>query len=191
MRLEPCGLNGEDGKRTKGETLTSFENGLRLVWDATIGHPLARSNVPKSLRSHTASALAAEESKDNKYSFLSGKAIFAVAAVETLGAFDPSASFLIKRITRWQGHAGSGPSRYSRLNLEIASREQSSAPYLRETPPACWKLTNELRTSARLRLAESAPPEGRLRSTPRLRMWDRRWPARRPVTDTDRFAGLT
>ena len=104
-------------KRPDGETLTAFENGLRLVWDATIRHPLARSNVRTSLRSHAASALAAEESTDKKYSFLSGKAIFAAAAVETLGAFGPSANFLVKRITRWQRHAGSGPSLYSRNRL--------------------------------------------------------------------------
>ena len=120
LRLEPCGLNREDGKRPDGETLISFDNGLRLVWNATIRHPLARSDVPTSLRSHAASAFAAEESKDKKYLFLSGKAIFAAAAVETLGAFGPSTSFLVKRITRWQGRAGSGPNNYSRNRLKRA-----------------------------------------------------------------------
>ena len=120
VRLEPCGLNRTDGKRPDGETLTAFGNGLRLVWDATIRHPLARSNVPTSFRSYAASALAAEESKDKKYSFLSGKAIFAAAAVETLGAFGLSANFLVRRITRWQRRAGSGPSLYSRNRLTRA-----------------------------------------------------------------------
>ena len=83
----------------------------------TVRHPLAPSNVPTALRSKAACALAAEECKYKKYSFLSGKAIFAAAAVETLGAFGTSASYLVKRITKLQGPAVTGAVRYSRNRL--------------------------------------------------------------------------
>ena len=46
--LEPVGLTREDGKRADGVTMTPWNRGLSLAWDATAVDALAPSNIARS-----------------------------------------------------------------------------------------------------------------------------------------------
>ena len=91
--LEPTRLLREDGKRPDGASLDPWRNGVYLVWDFTCPDTLAPSHVQSSSSLAGSAAERAEEMKRAKYSELvaSGNYSFMPVAVETLGAWGPSA----------------------------------------------------------------------------------------------------
>ena len=96
--LEPVGLLLEDGKRPDGITVMPFEDGLPKAWDATIIHTCAPSYLHKTAVSPGSGAAAAEDRKAVKYSSLAGRVRFRAVAIETVGAFGPSARELFEDI---------------------------------------------------------------------------------------------
>jgi hypothetical protein len=85
--LEPTGLSRDDGKRPDGVTLTAWQSGRMLLWDATCSDTLAPSYIRRSTFNVRAAASLAEERKRAKYSTLSCHYHFIPLAVETLGAW--------------------------------------------------------------------------------------------------------
>jgi hypothetical protein len=91
--LEPPRLLRGDGKRPDGATLDPWNRGQYLVWDFTCPDTLAPSHLNQSSLAAGSAAVKAETNKRMKYTELadSGDYIFAPIAVETLGAWGPSA----------------------------------------------------------------------------------------------------
>jgi hypothetical protein len=91
--LEPPRLLRNDGKRPDGATLDPWQRGKYLVWDFTCPDTLAPSHL--SLSSLTAGSVAAkaEACKVAKYAEIASSSdyIFSPIAIETLGAWGPSA----------------------------------------------------------------------------------------------------
>lgn len=96
--LEPQGLSREDGKRPDGITLTPWCKGKPIVWDFTCVDTLARSNLPVSGSGGGKLCILAENKKRRKYEQLQRSYIFCPVAMETLGAWGPDASSLIRTI---------------------------------------------------------------------------------------------
>ena len=99
-QLEPVGLIQDSGKRADGATVLPYENGRILAWDATCVHTTAVSWLPFSSRESSAAAAEAESRKTRKYSELKQRCDFAPFAVETFGAFGPSAVRLLERLAK-------------------------------------------------------------------------------------------
>ena len=91
--LEPPRLLRSDGKRPDGATLDPWNRGQYLVWDFTCPDTLAPSHLNQSSLAAGSAAVKAEANKRQKYVELanSGDYIFTPIAVETLGAWGPSA----------------------------------------------------------------------------------------------------
>ncbi|XP_049877874.1 uncharacterized protein LOC126375074 [Pectinophora gossypiella] len=80
--LEPPGLCRSDGKRPDGLTLTPWEKGRCLVWDATCVSTYAASHLPRTTRMAGSAAEWAALQKRAKYKALEGPYIFIPFAVE-------------------------------------------------------------------------------------------------------------
>ena len=91
--LEPPRLLRGDGKRPDGATLDPWNRGQYLVWDFTCPDTLAPSHLNQSSTAAGLAAVKAESNKRTKYTEFeqSGDYIFAPIAIETLGAWGPSA----------------------------------------------------------------------------------------------------
>ena len=98
--LEPPRLLRGDGKRPDGASLDPWHSGRYLVWDFTCPDTLAPSHLKQSSLAAGSVAANAEALKNIKYAQLvsSGDFIFAPIAIETLGAWDPSALALCAEI---------------------------------------------------------------------------------------------
>ena len=88
-RLEPSGLLRSDGKRPDGVTVTPWEKGRILIWDATCTDTFAPSYVDSAARDAGSVALQAEVRKKHKYVELSAIHNFTPVAIETSGVFGP------------------------------------------------------------------------------------------------------
>ena len=82
---EPLGLYRTDAKRPDGVTLTPWQAGKCMLWDATSPDTLAASHVAKTSKQAGAAAECAANMKVDKYRELTTKYIFIPVAVETLG----------------------------------------------------------------------------------------------------------
>ena len=91
--MEPLRLLQGDGKRPDGATLDPWHSGRYLVWDFTCPDTLAPSHLNHSSQAAGSAAERAEVLKQTKYAELvaSGDFLFAPIAIETLGAWGPSA----------------------------------------------------------------------------------------------------
>ena len=101
--LEPPRLLRGDGKRPDGASLDPWHSGISgqyLVWDFTCPDTLAPSHLNQSSLAAGSAASRAEANKNTKYSELAanGDYIFAPIAIETLGAWGPSAQSLCSEI---------------------------------------------------------------------------------------------
>jgi len=96
--LEPVGLARNDGKRPDGMSLTPWQRGKCLIWDATVVNRLAGcySNLAHAEGSSVAEK--AESTKCLKYHELAENYIFEPAAFETLGGIGPSTLQFIGRL---------------------------------------------------------------------------------------------
>ena len=98
--LEPPRLLRTDGKRSDGATLDPWQRGKYRVWDFTCPDTLAPSHL--SLSSQTAGSVEAkaEAGKLVKYAEIASSAdyIFTPIAIETLGAWGPSADAICSDI---------------------------------------------------------------------------------------------
>lgn len=97
--LEPHLLFRDDGrKRPDGATLDHWSGGKPLAWDFTCPDTLAQSHVAQTAVGAGAAALKAEQGKRVKYARLvsSNAHAFAPVAIETLGAWGPSATQLCR-----------------------------------------------------------------------------------------------
>ena len=91
-----------DGKRPDGATLDPWNRGEYLVWDFTSLDTLAPSHLNQSTLAAGSAAVKAEANKRLKYLELanSGDYIFPPIAVDTLGAWGPSALAFCAEICR-------------------------------------------------------------------------------------------
>ena len=138
--LEPQRLERDDSrKRPDGATLDPWRSGRYLVWDFTCPDTLAPSHLNHSSQAAGSAAERAEALKQTKYSRIaaSGDYIFAPVAIETLGAWGPSALSICAEIGgRIATHTGDLRS-FSFLNKDwgLRSREATrrllSALYLK------------------------------------------------------------
>ena len=85
-----------DGKRPDGCTQIAFENGKKIVWDATCADTFASSNIAAASQVARSVAENAALRKTNKYSQLPGSEYhFVPVAVETSGSIGAAARDLI------------------------------------------------------------------------------------------------
>ncbi len=98
--LEPHLLFRDDGKRPDGATLISWSEGIPLAWDFTCPDTMAPSHVAQSASGAALVAARAEQGKAAKYASLisSNSLAFAPVAIETLGAWGPSATELCRKL---------------------------------------------------------------------------------------------
>ena len=96
--LEPPGIVRSDGKRPDGVTLIPWRLGRQLVWDFTCKDTLAPSHVTMSASGPGKVATEGERAKNAKYQELSQSYLFTPVCVETLGAWGPSATSLVKEL---------------------------------------------------------------------------------------------
>ena len=82
---EPLGLHRTDAKRPDGVTLTAWQAGKCLLWDATSPDTQAASHLNGTSKKAGAAAEQAANLKIEKYRELIPKYLFAPIAVETLG----------------------------------------------------------------------------------------------------------
>lgn len=97
-RLEPSGIFRADGKRPDGMSLIPWHSGKSLVWDATCPDTVAPSHLNSSSVEAGKVAKEAEDLKTAKYSHLTANYHFVPVAIETLGAFGPSARSFFKEL---------------------------------------------------------------------------------------------
>ena len=128
-RLEPTNLIRTDGKRPDGATLTPWEKGQYLVWDATCPNSYAPSYA--ALASTYAGAVAnnAEDRQRLKYQMLPRTYSFVPFAVETSGALGNSARRLLEAIATRVKHATGERNAYFLLlqRLSIINQVANSA----------------------------------------------------------------
>src|SRR5206468_299886 len=136
--LEPPRLLRSDGKRPDGVTLDPWHSGRYLVWDFTCPDTLAPSHVRNSSQVAGSAAEAAEARKQTKYSDLvvSGDFTFAPIAVETLGAWGPSALSICAEIGgRTAALTGDARSfAFLRQRLGIAVQKDNAAAVVGTVP---------------------------------------------------------
>ena len=106
-RLEPRGLNRENGMRPDGVTINPFSRGKALSWDATCVNTFAESSVFGSAVVAGHAADKAEVSKRAKYTALASTYRFEPIAIETTGVFGPTTKNIVweigKRISEKTG----------------------------------------------------------------------------------------
>jgi len=118
--LEPQGLAHHDARRFDGATVTAFERGLPLAWDATVIHTCAPSHLPASAVATRAATVAAEALKTNKYADMAERFDFRHFAVETLGASALElVDSLASRIHAQTGEQGARGRIYRRLSIAV------------------------------------------------------------------------
>ena len=88
-RLEPSGLARSDGKRPDGITISPWEKGRTLIWDATCVDTFAASYVDMADKSAGSVAAMAEDRKKKIYEALAAFHCFVPIAIETSGVFGP------------------------------------------------------------------------------------------------------
>jgi hypothetical protein len=129
--LEPSRLLRDDNKRPDGATLDPWSRGTYLVWDFTCPDTLAPSHLYRSSTAAGSAAGAAESKKQAKYIEFSrsGDFSFAPIAIETLGAWGPSALNITAeiggRIARCTGDIRS--TAFLRQRLDIAIQKGNAA----------------------------------------------------------------
>ena len=95
-QLEPSGPHRLDRKRPDGMSMTPWEQGKFLVWDAMYIDTFCQSNVRRAANEAGGTAAYAEEMKERKYSHLGNMYFFQPIAVETCGSIGPSSmAFLL------------------------------------------------------------------------------------------------
>jgi hypothetical protein len=97
---EPVGLIRQDGKRPDGVTLIPWARGKPMAWDVTIPDTFAESHLLETSITPGAAANQAATNKITKYAELSHTHIFFPVAIETAGAWHPTAVELIQEIGR-------------------------------------------------------------------------------------------
>ena len=97
--LEPSGLFRDDGKRPDGMTVTPFQKGKYVVWDATCIDRSAASYRAIASGEGPAAARLAEERKERKYSKIGASYEFLPLAFETLGGMGPAVLQLVQRLS--------------------------------------------------------------------------------------------
>ena len=97
-RLEPQGLERNDGKRPDGLTLFPYKEGKCLVWDFTCTDSLANSHIKETLNQPGAAAIKAEKLKITKYKQHQKDYFFVPIAVEAFGGWGPDGAALIKSL---------------------------------------------------------------------------------------------
>jgi hypothetical protein len=129
--LEPNKLLRNDGKRPDGATLDPWRNGRYLVWDFTSPDTLAPSHIKQTSLAAGTAALEAERNKHTKYQEIvsSNRFIFAPIAIETLGAWGPSAQEILKELgSRIAKHTGDARSfTFLKQRLDIAIQRGNAA----------------------------------------------------------------
>ena len=136
--LEPSRLLRDDGKRPDGATLDPWHRGKYLVWDFTCPDTLAPSHLLRSSTAAGSAAVAAEARKLAKYQDLvrSDDYTFVPIAIETLGAWGPSAHALCTeiggRISACTGDMRS--TAFLRQRLDIAVQRGNAAAVVGTLP---------------------------------------------------------
>ena len=121
--LEPAGLAPNDARRFDGITVSAFERGRPMAWDATIIHTCAPCHLHASAAAARAAVSASESHKDRKYADLADRFDFRPFGVESLGAFGPRAlelvDSLVGRIRARTGETGGHSRVYRRLAVAV------------------------------------------------------------------------
>ncbi|XP_055357023.1 uncharacterized protein LOC129602087 [Paramacrobiotus metropolitanus] len=89
--LEPQGIFPTDSKRLDGVTLTPWERGRMLAWDATCVNTMAISHIVATSTRAGAAAAQAEQGKIEKYRDIGQDYLFRALGFETLGPPGPEA----------------------------------------------------------------------------------------------------
>ena len=100
-RLEPQSFLRTDGKRPDGMTITPWNTGRPLVWDATCPDTFAASY---RIQATSGAGKVAELAEDSKYKHLGPAYIFTPIAIETSGAIGPRARAFLKELGRQLRH---------------------------------------------------------------------------------------
>ncbi|XP_055349896.1 uncharacterized protein LOC129596594 [Paramacrobiotus metropolitanus] len=90
--LEPLGICPTNNKRPDGVTLTPWERGRMLAWDATCVNTMAISHIVATSTRAGAAAAQAEQSKAEKYRDITPNYLFSALGFETVGPPGPEAT---------------------------------------------------------------------------------------------------
>jgi len=100
-KLEPPGLSRDDGKKPDGITLTPWERGQSLVWDATCIDTVADSYLHKSSQKSGSAAEFAHNKKHGLYTYIKSQNYnFVAFAVETFGPWSAETLKFVDKIGR-------------------------------------------------------------------------------------------
>jgi hypothetical protein len=131
---EPSCICRSDGKRPDGLTLIPWKGGKPLTWDVTVASTLAQSYIRASAGSAGAASELAAERKRSKYADIPASYTFQPIAMETLGAFEPSAvdflNDLGRRITSVTGEQREATYLFQRISVTL---QRFNAVLLRDT----------------------------------------------------------
>src|SRR6218665_2973527 len=117
---EPSGLTRLDGKRPDGQTLVPWNDGLPLIWDATVVDIVAASYVAETAIEARSAAEKAATRKHAKYAELERKYTEVAIDVETLGSVNSEGLAFITELGRRLSNA-SGDTREARFLFQSLS----------------------------------------------------------------------
>ncbi len=121
--LEPANLIPESPLRPDGVSIISWSTGRQLVWDFTCVNPLAMSYLSVTHGVPGKASTIAEERKTSKYIQFNNQFVFTPIAIETLGAYGPSAIKFFKSLAKRQcevfGYTEAATYMHQRISLEL------------------------------------------------------------------------
>ena len=126
--------------------MLTFERGLPISWDATIGHTSAPTYTYFSSINAGSAAALAETVKEKKYAQLADRVQFFPVGLETLGAFGPSALQLVDAVaSRIRARTGEQGARTRLCRRLAAAIQMGNAACIVEahTPPALSRAAPE------------------------------------------------
>lgn len=136
--LEPVGVAMSDGKRSDGLTLSPWERGRCLAWDATCVCTLALSHLAATTSNVGAAAAEAERKKVEKYRDIVPDYLFVPVGIETFGPWGPEATSLLNQLGR-KIRQVTGERRsmeYLRQRFSIEVQRGDAASVLGTVPPS-------------------------------------------------------
>lgn len=136
-RLEPTGLNRDDGKRPDGMTLIPWMKGRVLVWDSTCADTFANSYLKRtSTKAGEAAEIAVKRKKNLYKKIISQDYNFVVPAVETMGTWSSEAKLLFNRIGKMmeEVHGDIRLGNYFKQRISIAIQKGNAASVMGTIP---------------------------------------------------------
>ena len=136
-RLEPIGLNIDDGKRPDGMTLIHWMKGRILVWDSTCADTFANSYLKiTSTKAGEAAEIAVKRKKNLYKKIISQDYNFVVPAVETMGTWSSEAKLLFNRIGKMmeEVHGDIRLGNYFKQRIFIAIQKGNAASVMGTIP---------------------------------------------------------